>query len=44
METEFAPKMAPLLFMRPGELRNALWEEIDLEFENPEWRIPAEKM
>ena len=44
VETEFALKMAPLLFVRPGELRNALWEEIDLESESPEWRIPAEKM
>lgn len=44
VETEFALKIAPLLFVRPGELRNALWAEIDLESENPEWRIPAEKM
>ena len=44
VETEIALKMAPLLFVRPGELRNALWEEIDLESDNPEWRIPAAKM
>jgi integrase len=25
-------------------LRNALWEEFDLESDNPEWRIPAAKM
>ncbi len=44
VETEFALKLAPLLFVRPGELRNALWEEIDLESDSPEWRIPAAKM
>jgi integrase len=31
-----------LVFVRPGELRHAEWAEIDLE--NAEWRIPAEKM
>jgi integrase len=34
--------LAPLVFVRPGELRQAEWEEIDLD--NSEWRIPAEKM
>lgn len=28
--------------MRPGELRNARWEEVD--FDTAEWRIPAERM
>ena len=37
-----AMKLAPLLFVRPGELRKAEWEEIDLDGE--EWRIPGEKM
>ena len=37
-----ALKIAPLVFVRPGELRHAEWSEIDLE--NAEWRIPAEKM
>ena len=37
-----ALKLAPLLFVRPGELRRAEWSEIDLD--TAEWRIPAEKM
>jgi integrase len=37
-----ALKLAPLLFVRPGELRHAEWSEIDLD--RAEWRIPAEKM
>jgi integrase len=35
-------KLAPLLFVRPGELRRAEWEEIDLDAAL--WSIPAEKM
>ncbi len=35
-------KLSPLLFVRPGELRQAEWSEIDLEA--AEWRIPKEKM
>lgn len=42
--TEAALKLAPLLFVRPGELRGARWEEFTLEGETPEWRIPAERM
>jgi integrase len=41
-ETLAALKLAPLVFVRPGELRHAEWAEIDLE--SAEWRIPAEKM
>lgn len=37
-----ALRLAPLLFVRPGELRQAEWAEIDLDA--GEWRIPAEKM
>ncbi len=37
-----ALKMAPLVFVRPGELRGAAWDEFD--FDNAEWRIPAERM
>ena len=37
-----ALRLAPLLFVRPGELRNAEWCEVDLE--ESEWRIPASKM
>lgn len=31
-----ALRLAPLIFVRPGELRRALWEEID--FDRAEWR------
>ncbi|WP_028081319.1 tyrosine-type recombinase/integrase [Solimonas soli] len=37
-----ALRLAPLLFVRPGELRHAEWSEIDLSA--AEWRIPASKM
>lgn len=40
--TKCALRMAPRVFVRPGELRKAEWQEFDLE--NAEWRIPAEKM
>lgn len=40
--TVAALKLAPLLFVRPGELRHAEWSEIDLEA--AEWRIPGAKM
>ena len=36
--TVAALKLAPLLFVRPGELRTAEWAEIDLDA--AEWRIP----
>ena len=37
-----ALRLAPLVFVRPGELRHAEWAEIDLD--NAEWNIPAHKM
>ncbi|MHB1348955.1 MAG: tyrosine-type recombinase/integrase [Desulfobulbaceae bacterium] len=40
--TRCALRLAPLVFVRPGELRHAEWREIN--FETSEWRIPAEKM
>ncbi len=40
--TKAALKLAPLVFVRPGELRKAEWAEFDLE--RAEWRIPAAKM
>jgi integrase len=40
--TEFALKLLPLTFVRPGELRLALWHEFD--FGRAEWRIPGESM
>jgi len=42
--TEYALKLAPLLFVRPGELRGARWEEVTLDGEAPVWRIPGERM
>ncbi len=40
--TKCAMRLAPMLFVRPGELRHAEWSEINLEA--AEWRIPAAKM
>lgn len=40
--TQCALKLAPLVFVRPGELRKAEWSEIDFEAE--QWVIPAERM
>ena len=40
--THAALRLAPYVFVRPGELRAAAWEEFDLE--RAEWRIPAERM
>ena len=37
-----ALKLAPLVFVRPGELRKAQWSEID--WDKSEWVIPAERM
>jgi integrase len=37
-----ALQLAPLVFVRPGELRQAEWTEIDLDA--AEWNIPAERM
>ena len=36
-----ALKLAPMVFVRPGELRKARWEEVDLEAR--EWRFTASK-
>lgn len=40
--TNWALKLAPHVFVRPGELRTAQWEEFDLDA--CVWTIPAEKM
>ena len=37
-----ALRLAPMLMLRPGELRHAAWEEIDLNA--AEWTIPATRM
>lgn len=37
-----ALKLAPLLFVRPGELRGAEWSEFDMDHtDGPRWAIPA---
>ena len=40
--TKCAMRLAPLVFVRPGELRKAEWAEIDIETST--WNIPAERM
>ena len=40
--TRCALRLAPLVFLRPGELRKAEWAEINLD--KAEWRIPAARM
>ncbi len=40
--TRCALKLAPLTFVRPGELRHAEWTELNLE--EGEWRIPGARM
>lgn len=42
LQTQLAIKFTILTFTRTGEVRGALWEEIDLD--KKEWRIPAERM
>ena len=39
--TAAALKLAPLVFVRPGELRGALWDDINLD--TAEWRYTASK-
>jgi len=40
--TKYALRLAPLVFVRPGELCHATWSEFD--FVQREWRIPAGRM
>ncbi len=40
--TRCAVALAPLVFVRPGELRQAEWSEFDLDA--AQWLIPAERM
>lgn len=42
MITKSALRLAPLVFLRPGELRKAEWAEINLD--EKLWSIPAERM
>ena len=40
--TRCALRLAPLVFVRPGELRKAEWQEMNLE--KHDWRIPGKRM
>ena len=40
--TKLALRLAPYVFVRPGELRGAKWYEVDLD--RKEWRIDASRM
>ncbi len=40
--TKCALQLAPLVFVRPGELRHAEWSEVELQ--EAVWNIPAQKM
>ena len=40
--TRLALRLAPLAFVRPGELRKAEWAHVNLDA--AEWRIPGERM
>lgn len=42
LQTQYALLLLTLTFVRTGELREAAWEEFDLD--KAEWRIPAERM
>jgi len=41
-QNKIAIRLLLLTFLRPGELRQSLWTDID--FENEQWCIPAERM
>lgn len=42
--TCYCLRILPLVFTRPGELRNARWPEFDPDGPEPLWRIPGERM
>lgn len=42
LQTQYALQLLALTFVRTGELREATWDEFDLD--KAEWRIPAERM
>jgi integrase len=39
-----ALRLAPMLLARPGEIRQAEWNEMEIEGREKQWRIPASKM
>src|SRR5690606_2608152 len=40
----YALRLAPLVFVRPGEVRAAEGSEFELDSKGPVWRIPASRM
>ena len=42
LQTQYALQLLALTFVRTGELREATWDEFDLD--KAEWRIPGERM
>lgn len=42
LQTQYALQLLALTFVRTGELREATWDEFDMD--KAEWRIPAERM
>jgi integrase len=42
--TRCALRLAALTFVRPGELRAAVWSEFNLDGKNPIWLIPGPRM
>ena len=42
--TKLAMRFVLYTFVRTSELRFAEWEEMDLDSENPTWKLPAERM
>ena len=41
LTTRTALRLAPMLFVRPGELRAMRWADLDLDGARPVWTIPA---
>ncbi|MEM9303208.1 MAG: integrase arm-type DNA-binding domain-containing protein [Pseudomonadota bacterium] len=41
-QTRILLRLAPMLMVRPGEILEGCWSEVD--FDRAEWRIPAERM
>ena len=38
-----ALRLAPLVFVRPGELRKAIWDDIDIDAAEPQWQYLVTK-
>jgi len=44
LTTQTALRLAPMLFVRPGELRAMRWADLDIDSDTPTWTIPAASM